>query len=157
MPASTGRSRKQIGTEPVYRADLRFFELPDGVVQATALSRIGRGFRARIFELLAQAQLQLTGSFLGERYAGDLGNIRPAGFDHPHDSTYELRRLTSACRGLDDQGRIEIVFNQIPLELVSKLLHGRPRNSIKSAISFFDFRLARRSCSGPQTGRKSHH
>ena len=57
---------QQLGAEPVDRADVRFFEARERLVERDRRTSTFSGVRARRVECLAQTQLQLAGRLLGE-------------------------------------------------------------------------------------------
>src|SRR4029079_5723378 len=94
---------QQRGAETMNGADVRLFELQDGGIQPHGFVRRPVRMRASPLELLAQAQLELTGALRAEGDRHDLGDARSARLDHPYDSLDELGGLPRAGRGFDNQ------------------------------------------------------
>ncbi|MFN7977839.1 MAG: hypothetical protein U0P30_06855 [Vicinamibacterales bacterium] len=142
---------QQVGAEAVDRADVRFLEALHGLRQARR--RVALGRRARVFELLAQAQLQLAGGLLGERHRDDLGDRGATGGHQPHDALHELGGLAGTGRGLDHQRAIERLADQGAIPGVGVPAHGILRSASRSGTS--GLRFVRENSSGPHTARKS--
>ena len=101
---------------------------------------------SRFFERLAQTELQLAGGLFREGDGDDPGDFGPAGFDDAHDAPDQLGGFAGAGGGFDDQRVVERRGNLVAIGLIGKRrAHGRPLNSIRSAICSRDLRRARRS------------
>src|SRR5207249_7809628 len=58
--------------------------------------------------------LQLAGGFFGEGDGDDFDHLRAPRREHAQDPVDQLRRLAGAGGGLDDERRVEIVFDRLP-------------------------------------------
>ena len=147
---------QEVGAEAMNRADVRFFQPLNGVRQSALLGGVSRAL-TQTLEVLPDAQLQLAGRFLGERYRDDLLDTRAAAREHVQDSRHQLRCLAGAGRRFDDHSLVECLANQLTIDGVGQDEgHGRCLNARRSASGSGAFRLSRRSALVPQTGRKSH-
>jgi hypothetical protein len=108
--------------------------------------------RCAIFERFAKPELQLAGGFLGERDRHDLGHLGAAAFDDTNDTVHQLCGFARARCRFHNECAVQIVLNKIAVGVVCKrdlfsffdfrssfVGHGRPRSSMRSAISFLDF------------------
>ena len=106
---------QELGAEPVDGADVRILEVVHRVAETSCLPcacrtgrvAVGRQRRAPLFELLANAQLQLAGGFFAEGDRHDLANLGAAGLDQADDARHELGGLAGASGGLDDERLVE--------------------------------------------------
>ena len=90
---------------------MRFLEILNGGVES--LLDVGRcRIPPLLFEMLPQAQLQLTCRLLGERDSDNLANISPAFGKHADDPLHQRRRLAGARRGLDNQRLVDGLFDR---------------------------------------------
>ena len=119
-----GTLAKEVGAEAVNRADLSFFELGDGGVQAIGATEVAP-YRCAIgcrtsgfFEGFAESQLQLAGGFFGKGDADDFGDVCTATLDDSDDAIDQLGGFACSGRRFNDQRRIKIVRNQIAVALV---------------------------------------
>ena len=95
------------------RADVRFFEVLNGVVESL-LNLGGRGVPARILEPLPEAQFQLARRLLGKRDGDDLPDVGTTFGEHANDPPHELCRLAGTGRGLDDECLVDRLLDQLP-------------------------------------------
>ena len=108
---------KQVRAESMNRADVRFLEILNGRVES--LLDVGRcRIPPLLFEMLPQAQLQLTCRLLGERDSDNLANISPAFGKNADDPFYQRRRLAGPRRGLDNQRLVDGLFDRFSRESV---------------------------------------
>ncbi len=147
---------QQVGAKRMDRADSRFFELPERLVQARAHLAGESGSVARPLDFSAQPELQLTRGFFRERHRDDPSELAAPRLDHRHDSIHQRRRLPGPGRRLDHQRGVEVVANSIANLLIgcdrrSHRGHGISRSFLSDASRAFGFMPARRSSYGPQT------
>ncbi len=110
---------QQVGAEPVDGADVRFFEMREGVGQTVAPRGVG-GAGILALEVFAKTQLEFAGSLLGERHGDDLVNADAPRGQRRDDPRDERRGLAGAGCCLDDEGLVQGVANQIAIALVGQ-------------------------------------
>src|SRR5690606_7794523 len=138
----------------------RFLEVRKGLGEP-------RGFRGRpgqclavgALEVLAQAQLQLTGSLLGERDGRYLVDARASRGERGDDAADERRGLPRARGSLDDERLVERRADALAILVVGQRTdvgqRQRHRSSLtisRSPSGWRSFRLVRVCEPGPQTG-----
>ena len=147
-----GPLAQQVGAEAVDRADVRFLEALHGAFERRGCLAGGGG--ARVFELLAQPQLEFAGRLFRERDGHDLVDGGAAGFDEAHDALHEFGRLAGAGGGFDHERRVERVTDE---RAIGGVGDGRPHGILRSASrsGTSGLRFVRAGSSGPHTARKS--
>ena len=130
---------KQLRTESVDRADVRFFESREGIVEP--LLHLARGTGPFAFQCLAQAELQLARGLLREGHRDDVADLGRAGGKNPEDAFDELGCLSGPCGCFDNHGFVERVRDGVPGVLVGKSHFHRPppweNTEAQSTQSFF--------------------
>ena len=152
---------QQVGAEAVNRADVRFLEPLERLVEPGPPLGAGRRGRARAIETLAKPQLQLAGRLLRERHRDDLADVgAPFGEDRD-DPADELGRLAGAGRRLDDQRVVEGGRDRVARRRVGRVrarcaVMACSSTRVRSPSRSAALRATCFSSSGPQTARKSH-
>jgi hypothetical protein len=99
-------------------ANLGFLESAERAVEPIALRGSAGGSAPRLFEGLAQPELQLASGLFREGNGDDPGDFGPAGFDDAHDAADQLGGFAGASGGLDYQCVIERRSNLVAVSLI---------------------------------------
>ncbi len=103
------------------------------VLETVAVGAVA--LRARVLDLLSQAELQFARGLLGEGHRDDLADARPALGECVDHARHQFGRLAGASRRLDDERRVEVVPNAGAVRVVDERRTSHGHFILRSCVS----------------------